>query len=524
MHGPQKFAIPQMRNFVPVRIRPWLVIGIVIIFQLSGSVYLGAVNEMTGSLALMHEDIMMAGYASMIGLALCFAIMLRLKFRLPSKPTFIICSVALILANVICMNTDSVPLLVGVSFVAGFFRMWATFECNSTIQLWLTPKRDLSIFFCYIYLLVNGIIQLSGITTIYASEWGGWEYMHWAAIGGLGIVIAAVCVLYKNIRVAPYVPLLGIDWLGAILWAVTMLSIQFVCIYGEHYDWWNSEEICVGSLIGLVSLALNLWRASFVRHPYINLRIFRYTIVWITMILYLIVDILLAPSHVIEHAFMEHILGYDSLHTMSLNWVSLLGTIMASIFTWRTFAVRKWRYKDMSIIAFLCITAYLMMMYFSLDYDMPKMSFVLPIFLRSFGYVICAIIFLTALTRISFDIFFHSVCFQGFLSAGIAGLVGTAIVGRLFSFLIEKNTMLIGANIDRVNGVVSQMSIENIYGQLMEQAMIVSMKEVYGWLIFVSIAVLLFFVFMRTSFRPKGVIMPKFRKLRKIARQETMGS
>lgn len=137
---------------------------------------------------------------------------------------------------------------------------------------------------------------------------------------------------------------------------------------------------------------------------------------------------------------------------------------------------------------------------------------------------ICAIIFLTALTRISFDIFFHSVCFQGFLSAGIAGLVGTAIVGRLFSFLIEKNTMLIGANIDRVNGVVSQMSIENIYGQLMEQAMIVSMKEVYGWLIFVSIAVLLFFVFMRTSFRPKGVIMPKFRKLRKIARQETMGS
>lgn len=522
MHGPQQFAIPQMRDFVPKVIRPWLVIGIVLIFQLSGSVYLGAVNEMSCSLALMQEDILMAGNASMIGLALCFAIMLRLKFRLPSKPTFVICAVSLIAANLICMYTDSVPVLVGVSFIAGFIRMWATFECNSTIQLWLTPKRDLSIFFCYIYLLVNGVIQLSGITTIYASHWANWAYMHWMAIAALGFVIIAVCVLYKNIRVAPYVPLYGIDWLGAILWAVTMLSVQFVCIYGDFYDWWNSDEICVGSFVGLTSLGLNLWRASFVRHPYINLRIFRYTIVWITMILYFIIDILLAPSHFIEHAFMEEILGYDALHTISLNWVSLLGTVVAAFFTWRTFALRKWRYKDMSIIALVSITLYLVIMYTSLDYDIPKQALILPIFLRSFGYVIFAIILLAALTRISFDIFFHSVSFQGFISAGIGGLVGTSIVERIFSCIMERNTMLLSADLDNVNSATSQIPLELLYQSLMKHSMIVSIKELYGWLIFGSIALLAFFVFMRTSFRPKGVIMPKLKRLRKIARHESL--
>lgn len=523
MHGPQHFAIPQMRQYVPERLRPWLVVAIVIIFQLSGSVYLGAVSEMTGSLALMKEDILMAGYASMIGLGLCFAIMLRLKFRLPSKPTFMICAIALIIANLICVYTDSVPVLVGVSFVAGFFRMWATFECNSTIQLWLTPKRDLSIFFCYIYLLVNGIIQLSGITTVYFAEWGGWEYMHYASIAALGVVMAVVCILYKNMRVAPYVPLYGIDWLGAILWAVTMLSIQYVCIYGEHYDWWNSDEICIGTLVVLISLALNLWRASFVRHPYINLRIFRFTIVWITMILYFIIDILLAPSHFVEHVYMEHILGYDAMHTMSLNWVSLLGTIVAAVFTWRTFALRKWRYKDMSIIAFASITAYLMMMYLRIDYDLPKSMLIVPIFLRMFGYVICAIILLTALTRLPFDIFFHGVCFQGFISAGIGGLVGTAVVGRFFSVLVEKNITLMSAHIDRVNLLNLQMPEAVIYGHLMEHATLVSMKELYGWLTLGSIAVLLYFVLIRTTYRPKGVIMPKFRNLRKMARRESIG-
>ena len=109
---------------------------------------------------------MMAGYASLVGMSLTFAIMFRLKFRFPSKTTFLTCGIAIILCNLICMYTRSVPLLVTVCFFGGIFRMWATFECNSTIQLWLTPQRDLSVFFCYIYLLVQGCLQLSGLITV----------------------------------------------------------------------------------------------------------------------------------------------------------------------------------------------------------------------------------------------------------------------------------------------------------------------------------------------------------------------
>lgn len=81
MHETGPFSIPAIRDFVPPKLRPWIIIVFVIIFQFSGGIYLSAVSEMVGSTALMQEDIMMAAYASMVGMGLTFAIMFRLKFR-----------------------------------------------------------------------------------------------------------------------------------------------------------------------------------------------------------------------------------------------------------------------------------------------------------------------------------------------------------------------------------------------------------------------------------------------------------
>ena len=91
-------------------------------------------------------------------------------------------------------------MLVVTCFFAGIFRMWGTFECNSTIQLWLTPKRDLSVFFCYIYLLVQGCIQVSGLTTVYVAFWAKWEYMHWLIIALLLIVMIGVMIMFRTYR------------------------------------------------------------------------------------------------------------------------------------------------------------------------------------------------------------------------------------------------------------------------------------------------------------------------------------
>ncbi|WP_321436498.1 hypothetical protein [uncultured Bacteroides sp.] len=520
MHDIGPFSIPAMRSFVPEKLRPWIMVVFVIIFQLSGGVYLAAVNEIVGSTSLMQEDITMAGAASLVGLALVFTIMFRLKFRFPSKPTLLTCCIFIIACNLICMHTDSVPVLVATCFVAGVFRMWATFECNSTIQLWITPKRDLSIFFCYINLLVQGMLQFTGLTAIYTSYLSKWEYMHWIVVALLLLVMIATTILFRTYRSMKKLPLFGIDWLGALLWALTILSVIFLSVYGEHYDWYESQYIQIATVFAVVLLLINLWRAKTIRHPYISLHTWKFRTVYLTFFIYLVVFILISPMHVIEHAYMEHILGYDSLNLISTNWIAILGIATASIFMYRTFALKKWSYKRATVIGFSAIVAYLLIFYFMIDYNLPKEALILPIFLRNFGYLVISITFITALTRVPFQYFWEALTIQAFVDACFGEFFGAAVLGHAMKFVMAKNVMLLGANLDHVNVAANQMPMERLYGALQQQALIVSMKELLGWLLILGIFCLVAFMLKESSITPRLAVHPKFRTIRRYIKHE----
>lgn len=80
--------------------------------------------------------------------------------------------------------------------------------------------------------------------------------------GMLAVMLLLVLLLVRPVKGPLQIPLLGIDWIGAGLWGVFMLCFTFVCVYGNHYDWWDSQEISFATLLGLACLAINLWRAT----------------------------------------------------------------------------------------------------------------------------------------------------------------------------------------------------------------------------------------------------------------------
>lgn len=516
------FSIPEIRDFVPEKLKPFVIILFLVIIQFSGGVYVASASEMVGTTAFMNEDIQMAGLSSLVGMALNFVYMFRLKCAIPPKSMFFICGFVIIIANIICMYTTCVPLLVGTCFVAGFFRMQATFQCNSTIQLWLTPKRDLSVFFCWVYLIVNGSINLSGLQAVYLSSFAEWEMMQWSIIGMILFMLLLVQTLMRNHSSMPRIPFLGIDYIGMLMWGSSALCALFICIYGEHYDWWTSEYIWAATIACVVLVALSCWRASFIRHPYIFLDTFKHPIIWLCPVSYIVADILLAPEHVFEHALMEGILGYDALHLASLNWISILGVATGVLFTWQTFAVRKWRYRTMLLISFCCIGTYLFYFYFKIDYNLPKEALMFPIFARNFGYVTLAITVLTANTRMPFPFhFFQGVTIQNVFSAALGSAIGCAIIGRALKVTMAKNAMLISSGIDNVNGNVQHIPLGEIYGIVQQQALMVSMKEIYGWLGLACIAVIFALLLRKEHLsKPIRVTHPKFKTIRRMIKHE----
>ncbi|MDE5793721.1 MAG: hypothetical protein K2I08_03270 [Muribaculaceae bacterium] len=525
-HGPQgPFDIPDIPNFVPRKLKPWLFILFVLIVQFSGGIYLAAATDMVGTTALMQEDILMAGYASLIGMSINFCVMFRLKFRFSNRVSLLSCALVLVVANLICSNTVCVPLLVATCFVAGWFRMWATFACNSTIQLWITPKRDMAIFFCYVYLIVDGIIQLSGISTIYTAFFSQWEYMHWIMSGLLILMIVLVLILVKPVKGPMQIPLLGIDWIGALLWSIVMLCFTFICVYGNFYDWWKAEEIIGATVLGLICLLINLWRATFLHHPYISFQALTNRNVKRATIIYLVFFTLMAPEHVFEHSYASAILGFDETNLIDLNWYVFVGIIIGCAFTYFTFATRRWRYKTMTAIAFAFAALYLGWFYFMIDYGVEKEMLFLPLFIRGFASVIISIVFLTSMTpdesKLHFFVFPQALTLNGFTGAVMGATLGPALIGEFLRITMTKNASMISARFTDFNAYSSHITLGELYGAVQQHALLISMKEIYGWLLLIALLCLIVITISYSQMRPSA-IFPKWRTIRKIFKKEAL--
>lgn len=520
-HAPQgPFDIPDIPNFIPRQLKPWLFILFVLIIQFSGGIYLAAASDMVGTTALMQEDILMAGYASLIGLAVNFAVMFRIKFRFSNRTQLLTSGMVLIAANIICAHTDSVPVLVATCFIAGWFRMQATFACNSTIQLWLTPVRDMSVFFCYVYILVDGTIQLSGIATVYAAFFQQWEYMHWIMTGLLALMMLMVMILVKPVRGPMFIPLLGIDWLGAFLWAGFMMCFTFICVYGNYFDWWDAAEIRQAAVIGVACLGLNLWRASFLHHPYISFRAMKNRNVIKATAVYLVFFTLMATEHVFEHSYAATVLGFDETNLIDLNWYVLAGIVAGCAFTYLTFARRKWRYKTMTAIAFALAIAYLGYFYFLIDYGVEKEMLFMPLFFRGAASVIISIVFLTSIVQsgLPFQVFPQALTINGFTGAVMSATFGPALIGEFLRHTMAKNASLLGAAITDSNLCASHAAMQDLYGMVQMQALVVSMKEIYGWLLIAAVVSLILIAVSYSEIRP-WAIFPKWRTVRRTLRR-----
>lgn len=513
------FDIPDVPKFIPRRLKPWLFILFVIIIQFSGGLYMAAVSDMAGTTGLMQEDILMAGYASLIGMAINFAVMFRLKFRFSNRTGLLVCGFILTAATFICANTDSVPLLVATCFIAGWFRMWATFICNSTIQLWLTPVRDMSVFFCYVYLLVDGAIQLSGLATVYVAFFAQWEYMHWLMIGLLALMMLLVTLLVRPVKGPMSIPLLGIDWIGAALWSIFMLCFTFICVYGNFYDWFDAPEILEATSLAAACLCINLWRASFLHHPYISFTAMTNRNVIRASAIYLVFFTLMATEHVFEHTYAINILGFDDTNLIDLNLYVLSGILIGVGFTYITFARRKWRYKTMTAIGFLLATLYLAYFYFFIDYGVEKEMLFIPLFCRGVASVIISIVFLTSILQggMHFFVFPQALTINGFTGAVMGAAFGPAVIGEFFRHTMAKNSSLLSAAFHDSNTAIAGISINNLHGMVQTHALIVSMKEVFGWLLIVSLTALFIIAISYGPIRP-SVFFPKWRTIRRLLR------
>ena len=147
----------------------------------------------------------------------------------------------------------------------------------------------------------------------------------------------------------------------------------------------------------------------------------------------------------------------------------------------------------------------------------------LPLFIRGCASVIISIGFLTSMTpgesHLHFFVFPQALTLNGFTGAVMGATLGPALIGEFLRHTLAKNAAIIGSRFTDLNADAVYMPVGQLYGIVQQHALVVSMKEIYGWLLILAIAS---FVIIAGSYgyvRPSA-IFPKWKRIRKIMKVE----
>lgn len=482
--GPFRFMT--FKEWVPDGCRLWVYILFLAAFQFSNGMYFTAMGQMQGTHSLTMDDVKMVSHAVLTGLTLYFPLAFRLKFRFTNRTSLIVAASVLLLCNLVVPCIDSAPLLVLLGFIAGFFRLYGTFECFSNILPKITPTYNYAVFLSFVFFVVLGVIHLFDAISMHIIYYYDWQHLHLLAVGLLLMVILMAYVLMRPFRPMPEKPLYGIDWIGFILWAVFILSLIFAVQYGPRLNWLHSPYIRVAVGTAFLSLGFNLWRMNNIRHPFLEIKAFRVNNLVSLLIAFLCLAILLASKNTLQNTYTAAVLGWDALNLSSLKVPEFAGSLFGALFSWVALVHLKCSHKLVTFIGFSMVLVYVGSIYFLVTPYTNIEKLYLPLFCCGFGHL-AVFIALTVYIQATapFKNYFQVLCILGFVRTGIGSPIGDAIYSQGITGLIGRHLTEIG----QVNiGLLDSLGSLSYVGA---EAMVATLRQLYGYTFIFGVVVLI---------------------------------
>lgn len=438
-------ALLMFKPWVPHRVRFWSLMLFILFFQFTGGVYVASISQIQGELAFWSEDVTMASYCSLIGLNIIFPALFRWKFFFYTRQMWFVSSIGSLICAVAAYYCGITWLFCAICLLAGYFKLMGTFGTVSNVQLNWTPSRRFGVFLPIIFMFVVGTVQLANVVSTYVAYYTNWKLMY-CVIVVMMLIIDAITYFMMNPdhRSGPFVPLKGFDWIGHILWTAVCISGAYVFNYGEHYEWWESREICLASWLFLLFLVLAVARMLRLgERAFIVPQAFTYPITWFLFVLLMGVNIIMGVSHYVQPIYINGVLGYDSINAIDLNWPQLAGIVMGAIMSYWVIIRLKWSLRRYFFLCMTLFLAYAVTMYFISTPFTPKEYLVVPMFILGFADVMIEVGGTYALSqKVPWQVFFMNITLIGFIRCGMGTAVGAGIVENVFAkFSLEYGAL-----------------------------------------------------------------------------------
>ncbi|MBB2151269.1 MFS transporter [Pedobacter gandavensis] len=376
-------AIPIFKSWVP----EWLIRTSILLLLLS-SVLLFALSTADGTAA--------AGYYGMEPADVQFSLLLfyaavasfagverRFFERIITKDYLLICIVLEILIAYLCYHTREIYLVFIFRFLQGIVNCGITSICLTLLFGRLKSEHSREVGYTIFY---GMILCVSPVTALFAApivENFEYNVLYKAIIFCFMPSAALLFFILNRVHLMRKKPLYQLDWASFLLFAVMLILIAYVLIYGQQKDWLEDKSIVYSILAAISLFVLSLLRQKASKRPTVDLSVFKYRNFSIGIV-FLLILYLIRGAFSLTSTYFITVLGMDSLHANQLMIFNILGIIAGSCIAIR-FLIGQKMLRVLWITGFALLMVFFTVMCFLFATEADAETFILPLFLQGLG-------------------------------------------------------------------------------------------------------------------------------------------
>ena len=499
-------------------LRPWVPqwLGIITMFivilpitMLNGA-YSGSMVEVSNTLGILSEDITMGYYAASVGMAVAYPIVPKVLAVITPKTLLLTDLLLQILISLICAHAGNIDIIIVCSFWIGFLKAFLLLQFIILMRPLFSPKNVRSEFYAYFYPIMFSGGQVSMALTAQLAYYYQWQYMYYFTVLLMLVGMVFILLFFRYAKRPISFPFKEIDWRSIIVISSALLFSIYLFTYGKTLDWYSSPKIVIYSILIPLLVYLFLHRQSTQDNPYVSLKPLKHHKAIIGYFFMMFVMFLSASSSLITN-YMNSIIRVDSVHANAINLLLLPGFLTGAVICYWWFRWQRWRFRFLIAGGLFCYVIYLSILYFGITpYSTYEMLF-LPMFFRGLGMLTLFIAFGVYVVedldpRLMLSNAFFLISFRSVL----APVVSASFFSNMLYNLQMKSMNLLSENLtlttpiasDRYNQALksalsqgyeyseaSQIATNNLYMILQQQALLLGIKTIIGYILIATIVI-----------------------------------
>ena len=499
-----------VRKWVPDWLGVVSMFAVILPVTMLNGTYTGSMLEVSNTLGTYSEDITMGYYAASAGMAMAYPIIAKVMSVVSSKVMLLVDLTLQFLLSWLCARSQNADMLIVCSFFIGFLKgflmMWGIHRMHKIFS----PNNVRSEFYAYFYPLVYGGGQLSMIMTAELAYHYAWKYMYYFMMSLLLVAILFVAICFRNDKPLQRIPLKVLHIREILVISTGILMVMYVLNYGKVLDWMASPRICLYIAVAPMLIAFFIWLQHHSRSPYVYLAPLRQPKA-IVGYFYMMLVMFFSTSTTLLTNYMTSILQVDATRTYVLYIYLLPGYVLGAFICFWWFRWQRWRFRFLIAGGMSCFALFFGMLYFGISPDSTYEMLFLPIFIRGLGMLTLIIAFaLFAVEDLQFKYFPSNAFFLILSRSVLAPVIATSFYSNLLYRLQQHYIHSLAENFTLVDpqaaerydqalnsylaqghgySEAAQMAVSSLNSILQQQALLLALKEILGWLFVVSLVI-----------------------------------